>query len=194
MRHAVGARRSSVSQRCTTPREGGELFSKSPGKRPRTDPIRLSNPPTRHSGKPRWATQFLPGQSLQPEEHGRASVHRSMFAAVIVVAGGSSLMGQGAMAQWWNLPDGIDNPRPRYYDYHPPGVFYGDPGPVGFAASGFLAAPLAASPPSSYGSAGYGYLPPPYAAPSVALPVAPRPLCGVYRYWRDGICVDRRGY
>jgi hypothetical protein len=117
-------------------------------------------------------------------------VRRSMFAAVIVVAGGGSLLCEGATAQWWNLPDGVDNPRPRYYDYHPPGVFYGDAGPNGFSVSGFVAAP----PPPSYGSAAYGYIGSPYAAPSLALPVAPRPLCGVYRYWRDGICVDRRGY
>jgi hypothetical protein len=117
-------------------------------------------------------------------------VRRSMFAAVIVVAGGASPLSQGAMAQWWNLPDGVDNPRQRYYDYHPPGVFYGDAGPNGFSASGFVAA----SPLPSYGSAGDGYIGSPYAAPSVAVPVAPRPLCGVYRYWRDGICVDRRGY
>src|SRR5262245_92294 len=126
-------------------------------------------------------------------ETGRASVRRSMLAAVVVVAGGSSLLCQGANAQWWDLPDGIDNPRPRYYDYHPPGVFYSGPGPVGFSASEFLVAPNAASPAPAYGATGYGYMAP-YAAPSVAVPVAPRPLCGVYRYWQNGICVDRRGY
>jgi hypothetical protein len=80
-------------------------------------------------------------------------VRRSMFAAVVVLASASSLLSQAALAQWWDLPDGIDNPRPRYYDYHPPGVFYGDAGPVGFAASGFVALPFAASPPPAYGSA-----------------------------------------
>ena len=120
-------------------------------------------------------------------------MRRSMFAAVIVLASGVSLLSQGTFAQWSDLPDGIDNPRPRYYDYHPPGVFYSDPGPVGFAASEFLVAPNAASPAPAYGAAGYGYMAP-YAAPSVAVPVAPRPLCGVYRYWQNGICVDRRGY
>lgn len=121
-------------------------------------------------------------------------MRRSIFVAVVVVAGGLSLLCQGAKAQSWNLPDGIDNPRPRYYDYHPPGVFYSDAAPVGFATPDFLAVPFVASPPAGYGGAGYGYIAPPYAAPSVAVPVAPRPLCGVYRYWRDGICVDRRGY
>jgi hypothetical protein len=77
-----------------------------------------------------------------------------MFAAVIVLASGVSLLSQGACAQWWDLPDGIDNPRPRYYDYHPPGVFYGGPGPVGFTASEFLVAPNAASPAPAYGGAG----------------------------------------
>jgi hypothetical protein len=165
-------------------------------------------------------------------------VRRSMFAAVLVLVSGV-LPSQGAFAQWWDLPNGIDNPRPRYYDYHPPGVFYGSAGPVGFAASGFLVAPNATSPAPAYGNAGYGYVAPhpapsvaspapaygsagygyvaphaapsiaspapaygsagygyvaPYAAPSVAIPVAPRPLCGVYRYWQNGICNDRRGY
>ena len=104
-------------------------------------------------------------------------MRRSMFAAVVVLASASSLLPQAALAQWWDLPDGIDNPRPRYYDYHPPGVFYGDAGPVGFAASGFVALPFAASPPPAYGSAGYGYGSA-YVAPPAVVPVAPRPPYG----------------
>jgi hypothetical protein len=104
-------------------------------------------------------------------------VRRSMFAAVVVLASASSLLSQAALAQWWDLPDGIDNPRPRYYDYHPPGVFYGDAGPVGFAASGFVALPFAAIPLPAYGSAGYGYGSA-YVAPPAAVPVAPRPPYG----------------
>jgi len=119
-------------------------------------------------------------------------VRRATFAAVIAAVSGSLLLCQGAAAQWWDLPDGIDNPRPRYYDYHPPGVFYGNAGPVGFAASGYVAAPPAEAPTSAPG--GYGYGAPPYPAAGVIVPIAPRPLCGVYRYWRDGVCVDRRGY
>jgi hypothetical protein len=201
-------------------------------------------------------------------------VRRAMLAAVIAVGSASSFLCQEAAAQWWNLPDGLDNPRPRYYDYHPPGVFYRNPGPVGLSVSGFVAAPAAAvaapvygspgygyvavpsavapapvygnagsgyvagpsaaarapvygnagsgyvaaphaaarapvygnagsgyvaapyaAPPAPvYGNAGYGYVAVPYAAPTAIVPVAPRPLCGVYRYWRDGVCVDRRGY
>jgi hypothetical protein len=119
-------------------------------------------------------------------------VRRRTLAIIIAVASGSSLLGQGAAAQWWDLPDGIDNPRPRYYDYHPPGVFYGDAGPVGFAVPGYVAAPDAASP--ANGTAGYGYGAPPYPTAGVVVPIAPRPICGVYRYWRDGVCLDRRGY
>ena len=119
-------------------------------------------------------------------------MRRATFAAVIAAASGSLLLCQGAAAQWWDLPDGIDNPRPRYYDFHPPGVFYGDAGPVGFAASGYVAAPYAGGP--VYGAGGYGYGAPPYPSAGVIVPIAPRPLCGVYRYWRDGVCVDRRGY
>jgi hypothetical protein len=119
-------------------------------------------------------------------------VRRRTFAAIIAVASGSSLLCHGAAAQWWDLPDGIDNPRPRYYDYHPPGVFYGDPGPVGFAVFGYVAPPSAAGP--AIGAAGYGYGAPPYPTAGVVVPIAPRPLCGVYRYWRDGVCLDRRGY
>ena len=118
-------------------------------------------------------------------------MRRTTF-AVLAVASGMSLLSEGAAAQWWDLPDGVDNPRPRYYDYHPPGVFYGDAGPVGFAASGYVAAPLVANP--GYAPAGYGYGAPPYPTAGVVVPIAPRPLCGVYRYWRDGVCLDRRGY
>ena len=117
-------------------------------------------------------------------------MRRTMLVAVIAVASGSLLICEGAAAQWWDLPDGIDNPRPRYYDYHPPGVFYGDAAPVGFAASGYGVAPYIAGPPP--GTAGYGYGAPP--SPGGVAPIAPRPLCGVYRYWRDGVCLDRRGY
>jgi hypothetical protein len=115
-------------------------------------------------------------------------VRRTTLVAVVVVA--TVFQCQGATAQWWDLPDGIDNPRPRYYDYHPPGVFYGDAAPVGFAASGYVAVPYAPAPAPATG--GYGYGAPPY--PGVVAPIAPRPLCGVYRYWRDGVCLDRRGY
>ena len=120
-------------------------------------------------------------------------MRRSLFAAVLVLASGLSLLSQRAFAQWWDLPDGIDNPRPRYYDYHPPGVFYSGAGPVGFSASGVLLAPNPPDPAPAYGSTGYGYLAP-YPAPSIAVPIAPRPLCGVYRYWQNGVCIDRRGY
>jgi hypothetical protein len=118
-------------------------------------------------------------------------VRRLTFAAVILSAIGSSFLSEGAFAQWLDLPDGIDNPRPRYYDYHPPGVFYRDAGPVGFAASGFVVVPDPATPAPAYGSTGYMA---PDAAPTVVVPIAPRPLCGVYRYWQNGICLDRRGY
>jgi hypothetical protein len=147
-------------------------------------------------------------------------VRRATLAAVIAAVSGSLLLCQGAAAQGRDLPDGIDNPRPRYYDYHPPGVFYGDTGPVGFAASGYVVAPYAQAPaygaggyaysappyPASgyvaapyaqapaYGAGGYAYSAPPYPAAGVIVPIAPRPLCGVYRYWRDGVCIDRRGY
>ena len=156
------------------------------------DPARrLSNPPTSHSGKPRWATQSVPRQSL-PCLRNRESYRAPIDVCRRYCRGGRSLTalsgGDGPMVEF--CPMASDNPRQRYYDYHPPGVFYGDAGPNGFSASGFVAA----SPLPSYGSAGYGYIGSPYAAPSVAVPVAPRPLCGVYRYWRDGICVDRRGY
>jgi len=117
-------------------------------------------------------------------------VRRSMFAALVAATSASSLLCGGATAQWWDLPDGIDNPRPRYYDYHPPGVFYDSPGPVGFGFSGYVAAPSA----PAYGASDYGYAASPYSAPAVAVPIAPRPICGVYRYWRDGVCRDRRGY
>jgi hypothetical protein len=180
-------------------------------------------------------------------------VRRAMLAAVVAAVGASSLVSQEAAAEWWNLPDGIDNPRPRYYDYHPPGVFYRNPGPVGFSVSGYLAAPYPATPGPGYGVPGYGfvaalypapapatggpgygnggapyaaapgpvyrvpaygyvatpypaapglaygnagsgYVAAPNATPGAVVPVVPRPLCGVYRYWREGVCVDRRGY
>jgi hypothetical protein len=37
-----------------------------------------------------------------------------MFAAVIVLASGVSLLSARAFAQAWYLPDGIDNLRPLY--------------------------------------------------------------------------------
>ncbi|HJZ33846.1 MAG TPA: hypothetical protein VKF35_22205 [Hyphomicrobiaceae bacterium] len=114
-------------------------------------------------------------------------MRRSMLAAVVAGMSASSFLCPGASAEWWYLPNGIDNPMPRYYDYRSPGVFYGNPGPVGFEASGPLAAPYAAAP--TYG--GYGYA---AAVPPAAVVVPVRPICGVYRYWRDGVCRDRRGY
>ena len=119
-------------------------------------------------------------------------MRRTIF-ALIAVTSAASFLCEGAAAQWWDLPDGIDNPRPRYYDYHPPGVFYGGPGPVGFAFSGYAAVPYAPSPAPGYAAPGYGYAAAPYSAPAVIVPTAPVPLCGVYRYWRDGVCRDRRG-
>ena len=119
-------------------------------------------------------------------------MHRAL-AALLAITSASSFLCGGAAAQWI-LPDGLDNPRPRYYDYHPPGVFYDGPAPVGFGFSGYLAAPYATAPAPAFGAPGEGYTASPYAAPSVVVPFAPRPLCGVYRYWRDGVCIDRRGY
>jgi hypothetical protein len=121
-------------------------------------------------------------------------VRRSMFAAVIAVTSGSPFLCGGASAQWRDLPDGIDNPRPRYYDYHAPQVFYGDSGPVGFGFSEFVTVPYVASPDLAQASPGYGYAGSPQLEPPAVVPIAPRPICGVYRYWRDGLCRDRRGY
>ena len=120
-------------------------------------------------------------------------MHRALV-ALVAITSASACLCAGAAAQSRDLPDGLDNPRPRYYDYHPPGVFYGGPAPVGFAFSGYLAAPYATGAATPFGTPGDGYTASPYAAPSLVVPLAPRPLCGVYRYWRDGACIDRRGY
>jgi hypothetical protein len=89
-----------------------------------------------------------------------------------------------------DLPTGIDNPRPRYYDYHPPSVYYEHSGPVAFDFSGEAAVAYDVGAAPDYSGPGYGYL----AAPPVVVEIVPRPICGVYRYWRDGVCRDRRGY
>jgi hypothetical protein len=141
-----------------------------------------------------------------------AIVRRSIIAAAMAatMAGGLSVACDSASAQK-RLADGIDNPMPRYYDYRTPRIFYRDEGPVAYYFYGYRDPPFA-----DYRVPGYPpavYLPPVYAAPVYAPPVnayappvfptapavpdvviAPRPICGVYRYWRDDRCMDARGY
>jgi hypothetical protein len=136
----------------------------------------------------------------RPDQEQEAVVCRSISAALIVVATASSFLCGSASAQSRVIADGLDNPRPRYYDYHPPGVFYGGAGPVGYNVYGYVA-PVPVYPgggfaAAAYGAPVYGYTSLGYAAPRVVAPVVPvaRPICGVYRYWRNGRCLDRRGY
>src|SRR5262249_21815493 len=84
-----------------------------------------------------------------------------------------------------------------------PGQPYAAPAPASYSASGIihpaagylppLHAPPAYAPPlSAYAPpAGPGY-PPPEVAPTGGVPA--QPICGVFRYWRDGRCIDARGY
>jgi hypothetical protein len=122
---------------------------------------------------------------------------RPLVIAAIAVAGGLSLVPDGASAQW-RIPEGNDNLMPRYYDYRAPRAYYWDGAPVAFGAYGYSYLPPAVYPaPPVYGAPAYGYGPPVARAPQAvapSLPVAPRPICGVYRYWNGERCLDARGY
>jgi hypothetical protein len=89
------------------------------------------------------------------------------------------------------------NPPPVY-----PGQPFAAPAPAPYPPSGIVQPaagylPLLGAPPA-YGSPVSGYGPPPatgYAGPAVAPTAVPaQPICGVFRYWRDGRCIDARGY
>jgi hypothetical protein len=118
-------------------------------------------------------------------------VSSTTIAAVTFLA-----MAQSAAAQDFPIPNGIDNPMPRYYDYRAPRAFYGDDAPIAFDWQPGAPVYGYRAPPPAYGSQSYGYRA--YDGPSLRAEVmpgpAPRPICGVYRYWRDGRCIDARGY
>jgi hypothetical protein len=115
---------------------------------------------------------------------------RALVIPVVAAASALSLMCGGASAQW-RIPEGNDNLMPRYYDYRAPRAFYWGGAPVAYGAYGYSYLPPAVYPaPSAYGAPAYGYGPP----VARSLPVAPRPICGVYRYWNGERCLDARGY
>ena len=131
---------------------------------------------------------------------------RSATTRVFAAAIGLFLVGGGAHAQYRRLPDGVDNLMPRYYDYRAPRTYYFDDAPIGFEGyqygppaviyppaspvpQGY--APAGAYPPRAYAPPVYGYAPPVQAYPVAPTPV--RPVCGPYRFWRDGRCIDARG-
>ena len=141
-------------------------------------------------------------------------MQRSAIALVAATAAAFCVMSNSAFADPWRLPDGNDNLMPRYYDYRTPNVFYFDEAPVAFAVHGYAPAYAVGSPPPAaayvppppvppvYLPAGaypptrnlppaYGYAPPAQLSPVV--PVAPRPICGVYRFWSGDRCIDARG-
>ena len=64
-------------------------------------------------------------------------MRRSIIALVLAATGTLCLASNAAFAEHWRLPDGIDNPMPRYYDYRSPRVFYFDEAPIAFDAYGY---------------------------------------------------------
>jgi hypothetical protein len=133
-------------------------------------------------------------------------MRRSALAALAAAAAcGASVLCGGASAQGV-LPNGPDTLMPRYYDYRAPRVFYWDQGPVGYRAYGYVyppyalyapapSPPVAYAPPAYAPAAGvYGYAPQAVAPAPPGPLVAPRPICGVYRYWNGERCMDARGY
>jgi hypothetical protein len=106
-------------------------------------------------------------------------------------------------------------PRAYYIDEAPVALRIDvNPGPLGYAPQPYAAVPPPPSPPATivtpvgaplaYAPSGYpapvgAYAPPPVLGYGPA-PVVPtlgarsQPICGVFRYWRDGRCVDARGY
>ena len=105
-----------------------------------------------------------------------------------------------AAAESWLLPDGVDNARPRYYDYRAPRPYYYDDAPMALRVSppAFIYAVPAPAyaptgaylPPPAYPPPAYGYVAPPAPPPPV---VRARPICGVYRFWNGERCIDARG-
>jgi hypothetical protein len=135
---------------------------------------------------------------------------RRFFMTMLLLAAASGLSAAADAGDRWRLPDGADNPMPRYFDYHPPKVFYFDEMPVAFRLQGRPSQPYANGIPT-YPPAVILYPAPAYPVPGPALhmhpgypvtPVVPnvvtpvplQPICGVFRYWRDGRCIDARGY
>jgi hypothetical protein len=106
----------------------------------------------------------------------RAIVRRSTIAFVIAAAGGLSLANNGAAGEYRRLPDGVDNPMPRYYDYRAPRAFYIDQAPVAFRLNGYPNQPYpnqpyGAGPIPPYPPAAVIYPPPVYAPPVNAPPM-----------------------
>ena len=106
-------------------------------------------------------------------------------------------------------------PRAYYIDEAPVALRIDvNPGPLGYAPQPYVGVPPPPSAPAAivtpvaaplaYAPSGYpapvgAYAPPPvqgYAPAPIAPTVGarPQPICGVFRYWRDGRCVDARGY
>lgn len=106
-----------------------------------------------------------------------------------------------AAAESWLLTDGVDNARPRYYDYRAPRRYYYDDAPMALRLPppAFLYA-MPAQPAPPYAPTG-AYLPAPgypspdygYVAPPTPPAVRARPICGVYRFWNGERCIDARG-